>query len=160
MNGYHDLYDFRTDKWEDTLKKWKKEGSKKYNEWMSSKHLYEIERVFIQDQRDQIVRDFYNIRCCHTYRKCKGVFVTLKNSPLQHYFKIYFSPDQNQWVTTGLLAGHRGKGNCPICSFFNRYTETEGDYGGCCIMDTFELKYLFDQVKKRPEHRLRLMLDK
>jgi len=159
MSGYYDLYDFRIDKWEDTLKKWKKSKSKKYDEWMVSKHLYEIESVIVQDQRDQTVCDFYNNGYWQE-RKCKGIFVTLKDSPLQHYFQIYFSPDQNQWVTTDLSAKHRGKGNCPICKFFNRYTETEGDYGEFCIMDTFELKYLFDQIKKRPEHRLRLMLNK
>jgi len=160
MNGYEDLYDFRTDKWEETLKKWKKEGSKKYNEWMSSKHLYEIESVVIQEQREQVVRDFYDSDRCHDYRRCKGVFITLKDSPLQHYFQIYFSPDQNEWVTTDLSARHREIGICPVCKFFNRYTETPGDYGDWCIIDTFELKYLFDQIKKRPEHRLRLMLNK
>lgn len=159
MSEYHSLYDFRIEKWEETLKKWKKSKSEKYDKWMNSKHLYKIDSVVIQDLRDQLIRDFYSTDTW-VYRKCKGVFVTLKDSTLQYYFQIYFSPDQNQWVTTDLSARHREIGICPVCKFFNRYTETEGDYGDWCILDTFELKYLFDQIKKRPEHRLRLLLNK
>lgn len=159
MDEYGNLYDFRVDNWEETLKKWEKSKSEKYNKWMNSKHLYKIDSVVIHDLRDQLIRDFYSTDTW-VYRKCKGVFVTLKDSTLQYYFQIYFSPDQNQWVTTELTAKHIGKGKCPICAFFNQYNEIKGGYGDWCMMDTFELKYLLDEIKKRPEYRLRLLLNK
>lgn len=153
-----DLYDYSINKWEETLEKWKTNGDEEYEEWMETKHFYKLDTVAIKDQGEQILRDYYSDKALKK-RKFKLITFTLKENSMIYTFPIYFSPEQNDWVTTQFAAFHQGR-NCSVCNHFGRYNEKQDGYNEYCMIETFGLKFLLDQIKTRHECRLRLLLNK